>query len=258
MRHVTDPVDVARITAPPDAVVSGEPGATILISFREVGVDGPDGPILDGASADVPARGITVIVGPSGSGKSTLLRLANRLDAADRGRVVVLGDDVAQTDTRSLRRRVGMVFQRPAVFPGTVADNLRVADHLLDDAGARELLARVALPAELLGHDAGRLSGGEAQRLCIARALAAGPDALLMDEPTSSLDPAARDAIEDLARALAAEGTPVVWVTHDQAQMRRLADTVLVVIEGRVAHAGPLSGGPAVGDPAAAGFLGMS
>jgi putative ABC transport system ATP-binding protein len=255
---VTDPVDVARDTAPPEAVVHGEPGATALIAFREVGVDGPDGPILAGVSADVPARGITVIVGPSGSGKSTLLRLANRLDAADRGRVIVLGDDVAQTDTRLLRRRLGMVFQRPAVFPGTVGDNLRVADQRLDDAGARELLARVALPAELLGHDAGTLSGGEAQRLCIARALAAGPDALLMDEPTSSLDPASRDAIEDLARALAAWGTPVVWVTHDQAQMRRLADTVLVVIAGRVAHAGPLSGGPAVGDPAAARFLGMS
>lgn len=224
-----------------------------LISYRDVGLEGPDGSILTEVSADIPARGITVIVGPSGAGKSTMLRLANRLEAADRGRVLVLGEDVATGDTRKLRRRVGMVFQRPALFPCTVADNLRVADPGLDDAAIRRLLGRVGLPPAVAGQDAGTLSGGEAQRLCIARALAAAPIALLLDEATSSLDPAATTTIEDLVTGLAADGMPIVWVTHDQDQMRRIADQVVVVMAGRVVHVGP-SRSP-VTDPEGRAFL---
>jgi putative ABC transport system ATP-binding protein len=225
--------------------------ATPLISYRDVHLDTPDGPILRGATGDVPAAGITVVVGPSGSGKSTLLRLANRLEVQSSGRVAVLGEDTAAVDPLALRRRIGMVFQRPVLFPGTVAQNLRVADPSLDDPAARALLARAALPAEFLNRDTSTLSGGEAQRVCIARALAAGPAAILMDEPTSSLDPAAREEIEQLARELARGGLPVVWVTHDQVQMRRLADHVLVVIDGTIAYAGSPDGLPAASAEAA-------
>lgn len=213
--------------------------AAPLIRYEEVLLDAPDGAILRGATGDVPVTGITVMVGASGAGKSTLLRLANRLEVAGGGRVSVLGRDVDSWDPLALRRRVGMVFQRPTLFPGTVAENLRVADSSLDDRDAIALLARVALPANVLERDSATLSGGEAQRACIGRALAVRPEALLMDEPTSSLDPAARDEIERLARALADDGLPIVWVTHDQTQMRRIADHVLVVIDGRIAHAGP-------------------
>jgi putative ABC transport system ATP-binding protein len=128
-----------------------------------------------------------------------------------------------------------MVFQRPTPFPGTGRENLQAADPELDDERARELLARVSLGSDFLDREATELSGGEAQRLCLARSLAVDPEVVLMDEVTSSVDPAARRSLERLARSLADGGTPIVWVTHDLAQARRLADEVLLVVEGRIA-----------------------
>jgi putative ABC transport system ATP-binding protein len=181
---------------------------------------------------------VTVLVGPSGSGKSTLLRCCNRLEAPDGGVVRFRGDDVAGLDPLVLRRRVGMVFQRPTPFAGTVHDNLRVAEPALTAVAAVAALDRVGLPPELLTRDARGLSGGEAQRVCLARTLVTVPEVVLMDEVTSSVDPSARLALEDLARALAGDGVPVVWVTHDLEQMRRLADHVVVVVAGRIVHFG--------------------
>ncbi len=208
-----------------------------LIQYRDVVLTREGRPVLDGATGDVPASGITVVVGPSGSGKSTLLRLANRLDAADGGMVITLGEDVAAQETMMLRRRVGMVFQKPTLFPGSVLDNLRIAEPTIDRSAGEKVLARAALGPGLLDRAEG-LSGGEAQRVCVARALAAEPVALLMDEPTSSLDSRSRDEIEELARSLSAGGLPIVWVTHDLGQMHRLADHVLVVVNGRIAFSG--------------------
>jgi putative ABC transport system ATP-binding protein len=128
------------------------------------------------------------------------------------------------------------------VFAGSVADNLAVAE--LDHAGAPEsggagpftaVLERVGLDPALLDRTADDLSGGEAQRVCIARTLLTDPEVLLMDEPTSALDPEHRLVIEARARALADAGTPVVWVTHDLHQARRLADRTVVLVDGRVA-----------------------
>ncbi len=201
-------------------------------------IAGEGHPRLDGASGLVPADGVTVMVGPSGSGKSTLLRLCNRLDVPDRGRVRFRGDDVATLDPLVLRRRVGMVFQRPTPFPGTVLDNIRVADAEATGELAAAVIDRVGLGSAFLGRDARQLSGGEAQRVCLARTLATRPEAVLLDEVTSSVDPAARRGLEELARRLAGDGVPVVWVTHDLEQMRRLADHVVVVIAGHVAHCG--------------------
>jgi putative ABC transport system ATP-binding protein len=192
-------------------------------------------------SGAVPASGVTVLVGPSGAGKSTLLRLCNRLELADAGVVRFRGDDVAGLDPLSLRRRVGMVFQRPTPFPGTVGENLTEAEPALGDAGAEHALERVGLAPALLARDAMQLSGGEAQRMCLARTLVTCPEVVLMDEPTSSVDPVATSALETLARTLASGGVPVLWVTHDLAQMRRIADHVIVVIAGRIAHAAPIA-----------------
>jgi putative ABC transport system ATP-binding protein len=210
-------------------------GVTACFSFDRVGVDGDgDGaPILDDVTCTVPLGGITVISGPSGSGKSTLLRLCNRLEVPSRGVVRFLGDDVAGLDPVAHRRRVGMVFQRPTPFPGTGFDNLQVAAELDRDAAAR-LLARVGLDVDFLDRDALTLSGGEAQRLCLARTLATGCDVLLADECTSALDPEATAVLEGLARDLAASGTTVLWVTHDRAQEGRLADHRLVLDRGGV------------------------
>jgi putative ABC transport system ATP-binding protein len=191
--------------------------------------------ILDDVSLVIPDRGITVLLGPSGAGKSMLLRLLNRLEVPTGGEVLFRGEPVATLDPLALRRRVGMVFQRPAPFPGTVRDNLLVADPGASDDELVAVLRDARLDARFLDRSADDLSGGEAQRMCLARTLVTRPEALLMDEPTSALDPDARRRLERTARRLAADGRPLVWVTHDLAQADRLADEVLVLIDGRVA-----------------------
>ena len=189
--------------------------------FRDVRVDGDDGPIVSSFSARVPARGLTAMVGPSGAGKTTLLRLLNRLEDPDGGAVLLDGVDVRRYDVLSLRRRVQYVGQVPVTFPGTAAENV--------GADAEALLLRVGLSPALAGRDADRLSVGEAQRLCLARALAVGPDVLALDEPTSALDGGSKAGIEALVRSLADEGLTVVMVTHDPHQGRALADHVVSV-----------------------------
>ena len=209
-----------------------------LFSFHAVSV-GPEGARrLHGLDAQLPAGGLTVIAGPSGSGKSTLLRLCNRLEVPSEGTVLHRGTDVTERDPLELRREVAMVFQRPVTFAGTVLDNLREADGDCDAQRGTELLERAGLHASFLERDAGELSGGEAQRACLARALATGPRVMLMDEPTSALDAKASGVLERLARQLVDDGTPVVWVTHSEEQMRRLADHVLLLEAGRVDRSG--------------------
>lgn len=195
---------------------------------------------LDGLSAAIPGRGVTAVFGPSGSGKSTLLRLCNRLEVPASGRVSFRGGDVAEIDPLWLRRMVGMCFQRPTPFPGTVADNLRAADPDASDARMRETLGRVALTGSWLDRDATALSGGEAQRMCLARTLMARPEVLLLDEPTSAVDAEAARVIEHAVRELAAGGIPALWVTHEAAQVERVADRVLHIERGRSRGLGPV------------------
>lgn len=213
---------------------AGEP----LFAFQSVSVGPPEARRLDGLDAQLPDGGLTVVAGPSGSGKSTLLRLCNRLEIPSEGTVRHRGEDVVQRDPLKLRREVAMVFQRPVTFAGTVLDNLREADPACDEARGAGLLERAGLPASFLARDAAELSGGEAQRACLARSLATDPHVMLMDEPTSALDAEATAVLERLAKQLVADGTPVIWVTHSQEQMRRLADFVLLIAEGRVDRAG--------------------
>lgn len=208
--------------------------AVALFSFESVSVGPPEARRLDGLDATLPEDGLTVIAGPSGSGKSTLLRLCNRLEAPSDGVVRHRGTDVTQRDPLELRREVAMVFQRPVTFAGSVLDNLREADLDCVEARGVQLLERAGLDERFLHRDAGELSGGEAQRACLARALATDPRVMLMDEPTSALDGKAAAVLERLARQLVDGGTPVIWVTHSEEQMRRLADCVLLLEAGRV------------------------
>jgi putative ABC transport system ATP-binding protein len=209
-----------------------------VLEFQGVSVVVDDGStLLDGVDAAVCAGAVTVVAGPSGAGKTTLLRLGNRLEVPSAGTVRHHGRDVSELDPRELRRRVGMVFQVPVVFAGTVRENLHVAAAGAADEALAAVLERVGLSGAVLDRVGDDLSGGEAQRMCIARALLTGPDVLLMDEPTSSLDPANRRGIEALARELAGEGLGVLWVSHDLGQVRRMADTVVVLVAGRVAPA---------------------
>lgn len=212
-------------------------GTDRLFEFSHVSLPGVDGRWrLREVNGWIPASGVTVLVGRSGSGKSTLLRCCNRLEVPSEGVITFRGRDVSSLDVLAHRRHVAMVFQRPTPFPGTGRDNLETAAPALTDVDVRELLERVGLGVEFLDRLATELSGGEAQRLCLARSLAVDPDVVLMDEATSSVDPAARRSLEELARRLADDGTPIVWVTHDLAQARRLADTLLVMVDGHLAE----------------------
>ena len=191
--------------------------------------------VLDVASLALRDGGVTVLLGPSGCGKSTLLRLCNRLEVPTHGVIRFRGDDIATLDPLVHRRCAGMVFQRPAPFPGTVRDNLAVALGESDDDRFADALARAGLDADFLDRRADDLSGGEAQRMCLARTLVTEPKVLLLDEPTSALDPTATRQLERHARSVADDGMPVVWVTHDLRQAERLADEVVVLWEGHVA-----------------------
>ncbi len=206
---------------------------------------------LDGFTAAVPRHGVTAVFGPSGSGKSTLLRLCNRLEVPTSGRVSFRGADIAELDPLRLRHQVGMCFQRPTPFPGTVADNLRVADPEASETQMQDVLARVALTGSWLERDATALSGGEAQRMCLARTLIARPEVLLLDEPTSSEDAAAARVIEQAVRELV-DDTKLcaLWVSHDAGQVARIADQVLRIELGRCVGLEPVPADPDAGEVA--------
>ncbi len=213
-----------------------------LFGFERVGLVRGTTTVLDDVDLAVPEGGVTVFVGASGAGKSTLLRCCNRLEEPTHGIVRFRGAPLDDLDPRAHRRRVGMVFQAPATFPGTVAANVRAVAPGLTDVEVAALLDRVALDPGLAERTADSLSGGEAQRMVLARALTTGPEVLLADEPTSALDAAATRRLEVLARALADDGMSVLWVSHDPDQVRRLADHVVEMAAGRVVSAGPAPG----------------
>ena len=209
----------------------------VAFEFEQVTVRRAGRLVLDGISARIPAAGITVVAGPSGAGKTTLLRLCNRLDIPDAGRVWYRGQPLDELDPLALRRQVGMVFQRPTPFPGSVADNLAVAH---PDGGAEDMttaLMRVALDPGLLGQEARTLSGGELQRMCLARTLVTQPETLLLDEPTSALDAQPKQVFEATARDLAAQGITIIWATHDSAQADRVADRIYQLRGGHLTAA---------------------
>ncbi|MEJ6512452.1 MAG: phosphate ABC transporter ATP-binding protein [Actinomycetota bacterium] len=206
----------------------------VLLQFSAVSFSTPSGiELLHGVDLCVDRGAVTVMAGPSGAGKSTLLRLGNRLEVPSEGVVRFKGADLTALDPQQVRRSVGMIFQRPIPFPGSVRSNLAVADGSAADSAFVAVLQRVGLHSSILNRVADDLSGGEAQRMCIARTLLTEPEVILMDEPTSSLDPENRIGIEDLARELAHEGIGVVWVSHDLSQVQRIADRIEVLIDGR-------------------------
>jgi ABC-type iron transport system FetAB ATPase subunit len=183
--------------------------------------------VARGIDLCVRAGEVTAVVGPSGAGKSSLLRALVRLDEPAAGRVLVDGRDAAELEPCALRRRVGLVAQAPVMLPGDVRANLAYGlEGPADLAGA---LAATGLDASFMDRDARQLSGGEAARVAVARALTRDPGALLLDEPTAALDREAAAPVEALVRDLAARGLGILIVTHDEAQAERVADARLEV-----------------------------
>jgi putative ABC transport system ATP-binding protein len=198
-----------------------------------------DGKILvDSVSVAVQPGELLAIVGASGAGKSSLLRLVNRLDEPTGGTVLLDGRDYRALPPRDLRRRVGMVMQMAHLFPGTVATNIafgpRQRGEIITDDAVAALLERVGLSG-YQQRDVGTLSGGEAQRVSVARTLANAPAALLLDEPTSALDEASARGIEELILDITAERRMAcLMVTHNKAQAARIAARTMVMQGGRV------------------------
>lgn len=188
---------------------------------------------------------VLAVVGPSGSGKSSFLRLLNRLDEPTSGTVYLEGTDYLQLPPQELRRRVGLVTQTPYLFPGTIADNLRFGPRQqgkdLSQDTITFLLDQVGL-ADRADSDVVNLSGGEAQRVSLARAIANSPTVLLMDEPTSALDEEAKEEVEALIlKVVRQNAITCVIVSHDMAQAARIANRVMIVKAGRLEKIGSVT-----------------
>jgi phosphate transport system ATP-binding protein len=254
-----------RLVAATRRRAGGAPLAVERMRVEELSIAYGSKLAVDGVSLPVRQGEVLALIGPSGCGKTTLLRSLNRLTeltrtASMKGRITLDGTDVATLEPTALRRRVTMVFQQPNPFPMSVFDN--VAYVLREQASRRpkkkalqgrvaDALARAGLWEEVRGdlsHPALRLSGGQQQRLCIARALAADPEVLLLDEPCSALDPQSTQVIEELIVQLR-EQVAVVIVTHNLQQAYRIADYVAFMYLGELVEYGPAD--QVFGDPRA-------
>jgi osmoprotectant transport system ATP-binding protein len=218
-----------------------------MIDLRRVSKSYDGRAVVDDLSLAVPQGAFCVLLGPSGCGKSTTLRMINRLIDFDSGAIRVGGVDVLSVPAETLRRRIGYAIQSTGLFPHwRVADNIATVPRLLGwpreriEARVTELLALLLLdPETYRGKFPHQLSGGEQQRVGVARALAADPDVLLMDEPFAAVDPITRDALQgEIARVHRETGKTIIFVTHDIEEALRLATVIAILNRGRVAQIG--------------------
>ncbi|WP_257000004.1 ABC transporter ATP-binding protein [Candidatus Methanoperedens nitratireducens] len=195
--------------------------------------------VISSLDLEVHSGELITVMGPSGSGKSTLLRLINRLSEPDSGIILLNGKDTRDYNPLELRRKIGMVFQVPVVFRGSVRDNIGLGMKLWGSYTDTGVLARdTGIPEALLDADALQLSVGEKQRVCIARALANQPEVLLLDEPTSSLDAVTAEKIEGLLLGMCRErNLTMLWVTHDREQAKRIDGRKFALRDGRLEEA---------------------
>ena len=229
---------------------SGEPARPVVLETRDFSLFYGPTQALNKVTLDIQGHSVTAIIGPSGCGKSTLLRSFNRMNdlipgVRIEGTIGFLGSDLRGpgTDVVELRRRIGMVFQRPNPVPKSIFENVAFGLRMLGVKNRGELegrvetgLRRAALWDEVrdrLDRSAFQLSGGQQQRLCIARCLAVEPEVILMDEPASALDPSATARIEELVLELKREYTIVV-VTHNMQQAARISDRTAFMLSGKL------------------------
>ncbi|MEO6579017.1 MAG: ATP-binding cassette domain-containing protein, partial [Candidatus Limnocylindria bacterium] len=216
-----------------------------VVSFENVTkrYPGSDGPAVDNLSLTVPAGEICVLVGPSGCGKTTSMKMVNRLIEPTSGRITIDGEDVMSLPVVELRRRIGYVIQQVGLFPHqTIGDNVAVVPRLLKWKPARirdrvnELLDLVGLePGQYAARYPGELSGGERQRVGVARALAADPPVMLMDEPFGAVDPIRRDRLQnEFLRLQEQVRKTIVFVTHDVDEAIKMADRIAILKRGGI------------------------
>ena len=195
--------------------------------------------VLDIESLQIDACKVSAVVGPSGGGKTTLLRILNRMTTPDSGKVLFFGESVEEIDPVHLRRKVVMLTQMPVIFAGTVQENLLIGCRLADmeEPGAeavQAIMTRVGLDKELSA-DAAQLSGGEKQRLALARVMLMEPEVMLLDEPSASLDEETESLIFDLVTGYCRErGKTLVMVTHSERSFTGYYDTLIRIRGGRV------------------------
>lgn len=218
-----------------------------MIEFEHVGKRYGEIEVVSDLSLSIKAGEFCVLIGPSGSGKTTTLRMINRLIEHDSGRILFDGAEIRSFAPEALRRRMGYAIQSIGLFPHwTVEENIAAVPKLLGWPKAKihdrvtELLGLVGLDAAIYrGRYPQHLSGGQQQRVGVARALAAEPQVLLMDEPFGALDPVTRDALQaEMLRIHAASGTTIVLVTHDMDEAIRLGSRIVILDQGRIAQAG--------------------
>ncbi len=224
---------------------------TPLLQAREVTVSRPEEAgrlqsVLQATNLEVAAGEVLAVVGPSGSGKSTLLRLFNRLLEPDSGEILLAGENIQSIDPPTLRAQISLVAQKPFLFSGTVRDNLQASARLrqrdlpdLDDPDLQELFDLCQIEQSWLGREARKLSIGQQQRICLARALIGPCQALLLDEPTSALDRPTTDLMAQTFRQLARQkNLAIIFVTHDLRLTERCADRVALLLDGTVVEEG--------------------
>ena len=214
------------------------PATTTPIEVDAISLIRAGRPVLHEVTTTFRQDTITAIVGPSGAGKTSLLRCINRLEEPHEGRIRLDGIDTRTLDPTDLRRRVGMIFQTPVLFEGGVRANLAYGLNGASEDDLRMALDSAGFGASFLDRESPALSVGQAQRVCIARALVRHPEVLLLDEPTSALDVKAAARIEDLLGSLAARGLTLILVTHNLEQAKRVADRAVLVIDGRIVAEG--------------------
>ncbi|MDF1544425.1 MAG: ATP-binding cassette domain-containing protein [bacterium] len=208
---------------------------------RTVSIDNKPRTIVDNFSFQFQQGGSYLIIGPSGAGKSSLLRLFNRLDEPTTGTIRFHDKDQCNYSPCKLRRSIGYLFQTPYLFEGSIIDNIRYADSELSDDDITRLTDMVHLRSNLIHSGSSRLSGGELQRVAMARLLAMSPEVILLDEPTSSLDPTHTETIEELIGEIRRKhSVTVIVVSHDPAQALRIGGDALLMVEGRLIETGPV------------------
>jgi putative ABC transport system ATP-binding protein len=217
-----------------------DPAADFPLRVEGVGLTRGNRLVLDDITTGFRRGVVTAVVGPSGAGKSSLLRCLNRLEEPNRGRVTLDGVDIRSLEPTSLRRRVGMIFQTPVILEGGVRANLLYGFPDQSEEKLSNALEAAGLPGAFLDRESSALSVGQAQRVCIARALVRDPEVILMDEPTSALDRDATARIESLLGSLLERNLTIVLVTHDLGQARRVADGGVLMMDGGIVAQGNL------------------